>query len=285
MHGIWRPPLYRFERPLTGFGFLSIVIAVTVDTVSRPELPVDAFQETLVPALGLAFAAIGLGLGGMALFRVPFRDVVTVAVELVVKNSLLGLVVARTSLDFEATLPIMAFAAAQTPAVTETKPAEPAAQPVVAKDAPAPDKAEGKTDESKPAMAAPAAADVKPTPAEPKGASWRSKARKLDARDVQRALENVATRLERIIALTTWEDPVVTGAFVAGCLVAALFLASHSFQVVLLCVGLYATRPPSWRVVPGPLESLLGRMPDKGEAYARLMQETGVGGKGAASGA
>ena len=37
--------------------------------------------------------------------------------------------------------------------------------------------------------------------------------------------------------------------------------------------------------MPGPLESLLGRMPDKGEAYARLMQETGVGGKGAASGA
>ena len=125
----------------------------------------------------------------------------------------------------------------------------------------------------------------KPTPAEPKGASWRSKARKLDARDVQRALEHVATKLERIIALTTWEDPVVTGAFVAGCLVAALFLASYSFQAAVLCLGLYATRPPSWRVVPGPLESLLGRMPDKGEAYARLMQETGNGGKGAASGA
>ena len=125
----------------------------------------------------------------------------------------------------------------------------------------------------------------KPTPAEPKGASWRSKARKLDARDVQRALENVATKLERIVALTMWEDPVVTGAFVAGCLVAALFLASYSFQAAVLCLGLYATRPPSWRVVPGPLESLLGRMPDKGEAYARLMQETGNGGKGAASGA
>jgi len=78
---------------------------------------------------------------------------------------------------------------------------------------------------------------------------------------------------------------VVTGAFVAGCLVAALFLASYSFQAAVLCLGLYATRPPSWRVVPGPLESLLGRMPDKGEAYARLMQETGVGGEGAASGA
>ena len=128
-------------------------------------------------------------------------------------------------------------------------------------------------------------AKKKPTPAEPKGASWRSKARKLDARDVQRALENVATKLERIVALTMWEDPVVTGAFVAGCLVAALFLASYSFQAAVLCLGLYATRPPSWRVVPGPLESLLGRMPDKGEAYARLMQETGNGGKGAASGA
>ena len=98
-------------------------------------------------------------------------------------------------------------------------------------------------------------------------------------------MENVATRLERIIALTTWEDPVVTGAFVAGCLVAALFLASL-LQVVLLsasdCTRRGRRRGGSCR---GRLESLLGRMPDKGEAYARLMQETGNGGKGAASGA
>lgn len=113
---VWRPALYRFERLLTTFGFFSILIAIAVDVATRPELPVDAFKDTLVPALGLAFAAVFLGLGGMALFRLPLRDVVTVSVELVVKNSLLGLVVARTSLDFEATLPIMAFAAAQTPA-------------------------------------------------------------------------------------------------------------------------------------------------------------------------
>ena len=94
-----------------------------------------------------------------------------------------------------------------------------------------------------------------------------------------------ATKLERVIALTTWEDPVVTGAFCAGCLIAALVLTTVSFQTVVLCLGLYAMRPPSWRVVPGPLTSLLGRMPDKGEEYARLMQENGGGGKVAASGA
>jgi BASS family bile acid:Na+ symporter len=118
--GMWirvrRPRAYRFERHTTRFGFVSIVIGATVDALSRPELPVDAFQETLVPALGLALGAIALGLGVAGAFRLPLRDVVTLTVELVIKNSLLGLVVARTSLDFEATLPIIAFAAAQTPA-------------------------------------------------------------------------------------------------------------------------------------------------------------------------
>ncbi|MEN8161594.1 MAG: hypothetical protein ABFS41_16110 [Myxococcota bacterium] len=118
--GMWvrirRPHLYRFERHLTRFGFVSIVIGATVDALSRPELPVDAFQATLVPALGLALGAIALGLGVAGAFRLALRDVVTLTVELVIKNSLLGLVVARTSLDFEATLPIIAFATAQTPA-------------------------------------------------------------------------------------------------------------------------------------------------------------------------
>jgi hypothetical protein len=123
------------------------------------------------------------------------------------------------------------------------------------------------------------------TPAPPKGTSWRSKARKMDAISLQRFLEDAATKLERVIALTTWEDPVVTGAFCAGCLIAALVLTTVSFQTVVLCLGLSAMRPPSWRVVPGPLTSLLGRMPDKGEEYARLMQENGGGGKVAASGA
>ena len=110
------PHASRFVPALTRFGFVAILIGATVDGLSRPELPIDEFRATLLPALGLALAAVVLGLGVAGLFRLSARDVVTVAVELIVKNSLLGLVVARTALDFEATLPIIAFATAQTPA-------------------------------------------------------------------------------------------------------------------------------------------------------------------------
>jgi BASS family bile acid:Na+ symporter len=118
--GMWirmrRPDALRFERRLTRFGFVSIIIGATVDGMSRPELPIEEFQQMLLPAVGLAGTAIALGLSVAGLFRLGLRDAVTLAVELVVKNSLLGLVVARTSLEFEAMLPILAFGAAQTPA-------------------------------------------------------------------------------------------------------------------------------------------------------------------------
>jgi hypothetical protein len=43
------------------------------------------------------------------------RDAVTITVELLVKNGLLGLVLARQSLSFDATIPILAFITLQTP--------------------------------------------------------------------------------------------------------------------------------------------------------------------------
>jgi predicted Na+-dependent transporter len=58
---------------------------------------------------------LGIGIGIPMLLRLSGRDAATIGVEVVVKNSLLGLVLARASLDFEATLPILAFATLQTP--------------------------------------------------------------------------------------------------------------------------------------------------------------------------
>ena len=36
-------------------------------------------------------------------------------------------------------------------------------------------------------------------------------------------------------------------------------------------------RPPAWKVVPGPVTNLMHRMPDKAEAYGRLVQGGGYG--------
>jgi len=43
------------------------------------------------------------------------RDTVTVAVELLVKNALLGIVLVNQTLDFEAVIPVFAFSLFRTP--------------------------------------------------------------------------------------------------------------------------------------------------------------------------
>jgi len=102
--------------------------------------------------------------------------------------------------------------------------------------------------------------------------AFKARAEAIDAAWLQHALEKAATQLEHLTAVTMWEDPIVTGGFVAACAaVAALLFAFVPFQWAVLFGGLYTMRPPSWRVVPGPIENLLNRMPDKSEEYTRLM--------------
>ena len=72
-------------------------------------------QESIAPVLLLTFAILALGIAVPLLFGLAARDSATIAVELVVKNTLLGLVLARGALDFEATLPIVVFATIETP--------------------------------------------------------------------------------------------------------------------------------------------------------------------------
>jgi len=100
---------------------------------------------------------------------------------------------------------------------------------------------------------------------------------KIDAKWAQETLEVMATRLERAVAVTTWEDPIVTGAFIASCIALALLCTCVRIQTILLAAGVWTMRPSSWRVVPGPLTNLLQRMPDKAEAYNRLTRGEGAG--------
>ena len=89
--------------------------------------------------------------------------------------------------------------------------------------------------------------------------------------------EAAATGLERAVAVTTWEDPIVTGAFIASCVALALLCMYIKIQTMILAAGVWLMRPPTWKVVPGPATNLLERMPDKSEAYDRLTQGGGAG--------
>jgi BASS family bile acid:Na+ symporter len=109
------PELLRFEKWLARVSAGLIVVGVTVDALGQPDPPIAQFRQSLPPALWLLATAAVSGLLVPRLLRLGMRDAVTITVELLVKNGLLGLVLARQSLSFDATIPILAFITLQTP--------------------------------------------------------------------------------------------------------------------------------------------------------------------------
>ena len=109
------PRLARLERRITLPSALLIAFAAMSQAADRPDIPVETFFEAFYAASYFAAAAIVLGLTLPALFGLPARDTVTIAVELIVKNTLLGIVLVGQVMDFEALIPIFAFAVFQTP--------------------------------------------------------------------------------------------------------------------------------------------------------------------------
>ena len=109
------PELAGREQRLTWIGVIGIVVAVTMQGVERPALPIDEMLTSIPPALAFAVAAMVIGVAIPLLVRIPPREAITIAVELVVKNTLLGMVLVGQTLEFEAILPILAFGIFQTP--------------------------------------------------------------------------------------------------------------------------------------------------------------------------
>ena len=109
------PSLGRFERNLSVSAAVVIVVGAVTQGTSRPDIPVEIFLEAAGAAAWFAVAAIVVGLAVPALFRIPARDTVTIAVEMIVKNTMLGIVLVSQAMDFEALIPIFAFALFQTP--------------------------------------------------------------------------------------------------------------------------------------------------------------------------
>lgn len=110
------PESVRWEKKISLPCFLIIILGVASQAASRPEPPTEAFTLSLVPVLLYTVGGIASGLSLPALFGISARDAVTMTVELVVKNTLLGLVLLSKALDFEAVVPLLVFMLIQTPA-------------------------------------------------------------------------------------------------------------------------------------------------------------------------
>ena len=109
------PDTAGYEKWLTRIGALGIGVALTIDWITREAAPMAELRQSFPPIIVLIAAMLVIGLGIPFLFRLSARDTVTLGVEVVVKNTLLGIVVARSALDFEAILPVMAYGTIETP--------------------------------------------------------------------------------------------------------------------------------------------------------------------------
>lgn len=112
---VW-PGLAAREAWVTRASTFAVILALSVSALRRDDPPVAALATSWQPALLLLASALAMGLGVPLLLRVGWRDAVTIAVELCIKNGVVGLFVATRSLgSLEAGAPVGAVMALQVP--------------------------------------------------------------------------------------------------------------------------------------------------------------------------
>ena len=111
-----QPGITRHERWLSLAFALGLVAVAVGESADRPDVPLELFYESLPPALWLAAAALATGFAIPKLAGQTARDAVTIAVELCVKNALLGIVVVSTSFRaFDPNIPLFVYSAVMVP--------------------------------------------------------------------------------------------------------------------------------------------------------------------------
>ncbi len=104
------------ERWITRAGAAVILIALTIEGARSEDPPLAEFEASWPPAALLLAGALVMGLGVPRLARLGWRESATIAVEVCIKNTVLGLFVATQSLgSLEASVPIAVFMAFQAP--------------------------------------------------------------------------------------------------------------------------------------------------------------------------
>jgi BASS family bile acid:Na+ symporter len=111
-----RPGLVAHEPWITRASTAAVVLGLTADALRSNDPPLAALTASWPPALLLVGAAAGMGLGVPLLLRLGWREAATIAVELCIKNGVLGLYVATQSLgSLEAGAPIAVVMTVQLP--------------------------------------------------------------------------------------------------------------------------------------------------------------------------
>ena len=110
------PTLVAWEAWLTRACTVVIVAALAIEGARRDDLPLEAFAASWTPSLLLLFAALVMGIAVPLALRLGSRDAATIAVELCIKNSVLGLFVTTQALgSLVAAVPTAVFMTFQLP--------------------------------------------------------------------------------------------------------------------------------------------------------------------------
>jgi BASS family bile acid:Na+ symporter len=117
--GMWlrhyRTEAVYWERRLSIASTLVIVATLITRGTGLEQPPYEDFMRSLAPVMSFAICALLVGVTLPPLFGMKPRDTVTIGVELIVKNTLLGIVLISQALPFEALIPILVFALFHSP--------------------------------------------------------------------------------------------------------------------------------------------------------------------------
>ena len=95
----------RWERICTRLGMIAVVIGLTLQALGEEGEAISGVAQILPPVLTLLGAGAVLGYGLPLLVRIPPAQSATIGVEICLKNTVLGIVLAELSLGLEAAVP------------------------------------------------------------------------------------------------------------------------------------------------------------------------------------
>lgn len=111
------PGAASYERWVTGISGLALLAVMVWDSADQPEAPLALLGQSFLPVLCLAILGMLVGVVVPLIFGQTLEDAVTIAIELCVKNVLLGMVVLASAFSqIDPNVPLFVYSGVMMPA-------------------------------------------------------------------------------------------------------------------------------------------------------------------------
>ena len=110
------PGAENYERRVTGLSGLALLVVMIWDTADQPEAPLALLEQAFLPVVCLTLLGAVVGVVLPLLLGQSLEDAVTIAIELCVKNVLLGMVVLASAFpQIDPNVPLFAYSGVMMP--------------------------------------------------------------------------------------------------------------------------------------------------------------------------